>query len=69
MGYSSGVTLDAADSNSILSKGETDAAYLPLSGGTLTGALTLAAAPTSNLQAATKKYVDDSVATGGSGIT
>jgi len=59
IGYASGVTLDTADSNSILSKGESDAAYLPLAGGTLTGALTLAAAPTSSLQAATKKYVDD----------
>lgn len=32
--------------------------YLPLTGGTLTGALTLAGAPTSNLQPATKLYVD-----------
>jgi microcystin-dependent protein len=36
--------------------------YLPLAGGTLTGTLTLDAAPTANLQAATKKYVDDEVA-------
>ena len=33
--------------------------YLPKSGGTLTGALTLEGAPTADLQAATKKYVDD----------
>lgn len=33
--------------------------YLPLTGGTLTGALTLKGAPTADLQAATKKYVDD----------
>ena len=33
--------------------------YLPKSGGTLTGALTLKSAPTTDLQAATKKYVDD----------
>lgn len=33
--------------------------YLPLTGGTLTGALTLSGAPTSDLHAATKKYVDD----------
>jgi hypothetical protein len=32
---------------------------LPLAGGTLTGALTLSGAPTVDLQAATKKYVDD----------
>ena len=36
--------------------------YLPLAGGTLTGTLTLDAAPTADLQAATKKYVDDEVA-------
>ena len=34
-------------------------AALPKAGGTMTGALVLAAAPTANLQAATKKYVDD----------
>ena len=33
--------------------------YLPKSGGTLTGVLTLKSAPTADLQAATKKYVDD----------
>lgn len=33
--------------------------YLPLTGGTLTGVLTLKDAPTADLQAATKKYVDD----------
>lgn len=33
--------------------------YLPKSGGTLTGTLTLKDAPTADLQAATKKYVDD----------
>lgn len=33
--------------------------YLPKSGGTMTGALTLKGAPTADLQAATKKYVDD----------
>ena len=33
--------------------------YLPLTGGTLTGPLTLKSAPTADLQAATKKYVDD----------
>lgn len=32
--------------------------YLPLVGGTLTGGLTLAADPTTNLQAATKQYAD-----------
>lgn len=36
-----------------------DTSKLSLSGGTMTGALTLSGAPTSNLHAATKKYVDD----------
>lgn len=36
--------------------------YLPLAGGTLTGTLTLDAAPTADLEAATKKYVDDEIA-------
>jgi collagen type VII alpha len=35
---------------------------LSISGGTMTGALTLSGAPTSDLQASTKKYVDDSIA-------
>jgi hypothetical protein len=34
--------------------------YLLLTGGTLSGPLTLAGPPTTNLEAATKKYVDDS---------
>lgn len=34
-------------------------AALPKNGGTMTGTLTLAGAPTQDLQAATKKYVDD----------
>ena len=39
--------------------GITAAGILPLTGGTLTGSLTLAAAPTADLQAATKAYVDN----------
>ena len=35
--------------------------YLPLAGGTMTGALTLSGAPTQALHAATKAYVDSSV--------
>lgn len=38
------------------------ATYLPLAGGTMTGTLTLDAAPTADLHAATKKYVDDEIA-------
>lgn len=37
------------------------AAYLALAGGTMTGPLTLSGAPTANLHAATKKYVDDAI--------
>lgn len=40
---------------------------LPLSGGTLTGNLTLKGAPTADLMAATKKYVDDLAASAGNG--
>ena len=43
------------------------AKYLPLTGGTLTGKLKLSGAPTEDMDAATKKYVDDSVAGAGSG--
>lgn len=39
-----------------------DVGALPLTGGTLTGALTLSGAPTANLHAATKQYVDQSFA-------
>lgn len=35
--------------------------YMPKSGGTFTGIITLSGAPTSNLHAVTKKYVDDKV--------
>ena len=37
---------------------------LPLSGGTMTGAITLAADPTAAMEAATKQYVDQMAATG-----
>ena len=40
---------------------QADARYLQLSGGTMTGALTLSGTPTSDLQASTKKYVDDQI--------
>ena len=45
------------------------AKYLPLTGGTLTGKLKLSGAPIEDMDAATKKYVDDSVAGAGSGPT
>lgn len=43
------------------------AKYLPLAGGTMTGKLKLSGAPTEDMDAATKKYVDDSVADKGGG--
>lgn len=41
------------------------AKYLPLAGGTMTGKLKLSGAPTEDMDAATKKYVDDSVGNAG----
>lgn len=41
--------------------------YLPLSGGTMTGFITLHAAPTANMHPATKKYVDDKMIAAGNG--
>lgn len=45
------------------------AAYLPLAGGTMSGPIVLSAAPAADMQAATKKYVDDTLkaASGGTG--
>ena len=56
---------NTSDANKPVSTAQQTAlnAKLSLTGGTLTGALTLAGAPTTDLQAATKGYVD-SVATG-----
>ena len=54
-GSEDGITLTAGD-----------ARYLQLPGGTLTGLLTLSGAPTADLHAATKKYVDDNA--GGSNV-
>lgn len=44
-----------------------DSTKLPIAGGTMTGDLTLKGNPTADLMAATKKYVDDSVASAGNG--
>ena len=41
-----------------------DSTKLPIAGGTMTGDLTLKGNPTADLMAATKKYVDDSIANG-----
>lgn len=55
------VTLTSADFGDIRSNTENDARYLRLTGGSLTGFLTLHADPTNNLHAATKRYVDDEI--------
>ena len=44
-----------------------DSTKLPITGGTMTGDLTLKGNPTTDLMAATKKYVDDSIASVGDG--
>lgn len=41
-----------------ITNGSTELPYLPIAGGTLTGALILSGDPTADLQAATKAYVD-----------
>lgn len=45
-----------------------DSTKLPIAGGTMTGDLTLKGNPTADLMAATKKYVDDSVASAGGDV-
>lgn len=45
----------------IYTKTEADTRYVNTAGDTMTGLLTLSGAPTSDLHASTKKYVDDSV--------
>jgi len=62
MGYTAAANVAITEATQFPTKAYVDMqrdTRLALSGGTLTGALTLSAAPVSNLQAATKKYVDD----------
>lgn len=56
---SSNSTAVAATSSAVKSAYDLANAALPKSGGAMTGALTLNADPTENLQAATKQYVDN----------
>ena len=58
---SGGVTAAVAGTDYIASHQDISG-KLDKSGGTMTGTLTLAGAPVSDLQASTKKYVDDSIA-------
>ncbi|MGA1858816.1 hypothetical protein VH569_22735 [Azospirillum sp. 11R-A] len=52
-------TIGVGSSTSIPTRGDADARYLQLTGGTLTGPLTLAGDPAGPLQAATQQYVDN----------
>ncbi len=54
--------MTAGDKSKLDSLDNLGAAYLPTAGGSMTGTLTLAADPTDDLDAATKRYVDDAVA-------
>lgn len=60
----SNITLSSGLISLTASNVKTALGFTPLSlaGGTMTGALTLSGAPTADLQAATKSYVDDKVA-------
>ena len=58
-GAGGGGTTDATARSAAAAAQATADAALPLAGGTMTGKITLDGAPTSNLHAATKKYVDD----------
>ena len=51
-------TTTAATANAVTNVSNVANAALPKAGGTMTGSLTLAADPSTNLQAATKQYVD-----------
>lgn len=51
--------IGVSGSTSVPTRGDADARYLALSGGTLTGALELPSDPTNSLHAATKQYVDN----------
>jgi hypothetical protein len=57
----------ATDGSDFFTAEEVD--YLPLAGGTLTGALTLSGAPTVDLHAATKAYADTKLAKSGGTMT
>ena len=53
--------VDPQDLSPYLLSSTAASTYLPLAGGTVTGPITLPAAPTADLEAATKKYVDDNI--------
>lgn len=53
--------MPTADDIGAMTQLQADAKYLPFTGGVLTGSLTLSGAPTADLHAATKAYVDGSI--------
>ncbi|WPU63723.1 beta strand repeat-containing protein [Peredibacter starrii] len=55
------ITSDVALGYRCVADSATDTTKLPLAGGTMTGAITLAGNPTANLHAATKQYVDTAI--------
>jgi microcystin-dependent protein len=55
------VTKQYVNTNISSLSGTVDSKFLPLSGGTMTGALTLNANPTASLHSATKQYVDTNI--------
>lgn len=57
--------LGGAAANAYLTISTAGSSYVSLSGGTMTGLLTLSGAPSANLHAATKAYVDTTVANSG----
>lgn len=62
------ITSDAALGYRCVADNSTDSTKLPLAGGTMTGAITLAGDPTANLHAATKQYVDTAISGIPSGV-
>jgi len=60
---------NASEWNQFLTAPQGDARWLPLTGGVLTGLLTLSGAPTANLHAATKLYADTKVPLAGGTMT
>jgi beta-glucanase (GH16 family) len=68
MGYASSTPVDQANQFTSKTYVDTqDALKVSKAGDTMTGALTLSGAPTSNLHAATKAYVDSAISGAGTG--
>lgn len=66
--YATEAYVDAADAAEAAARAAADNLRVLKAGDTMTGPLVLSGAPTINLHAATKKYVDDTVAGGGGSV-